>query len=185
MFVLCLQVYEEVISVIGDSRLPTFEDMKQMPYTHAFLQEALRFRSAVPFGTREAARDVIVGGYTIPKGSNILVNYWAVERDPDVWNKPEEFRPERFLELIKRRQSTCHITFHWVLININISFLPPSGHRNCLGQTLALMEMFLFSTNLLQKFRLEFSPSDPKPPLRGVSGATVVVENFKLCAKKR
>ncbi|PIK52189.1 cytochrome P450 CYP18A1 [Apostichopus japonicus] len=174
MFVLCLQVYEEVISVIGDSRLPTFEDMKQMPYTHAFLQEALRFRSAVPFGTREAARDVIVGGYTIPKGSNILVNYWAVERDPDVWNKPEEFRPERFLGADKKTPVDLP---HHIPLGV--------GHRNCLGQTLALMEMFLFSTNLLQKFRLEFSPSDPKPPLRGVSGATVVVENFKLCAKKR
>lgn len=84
-------------SVIGDSRLPSYDDLESMPYTHAFLEEALRFRSAVPFGTREVSRDVEIGGYTVPKGSNVLVNYWAAEKDPAVWQKPEEFNPERFL----------------------------------------------------------------------------------------
>ncbi|KAJ8046644.1 Cytochrome P450 2U1 [Holothuria leucospilota] len=168
------KIYEEIQTVIGNERLPAFSDLQKMPFTHAFMMEVIRYRSVAPFGTREVFRDVVIDGYNIPKGSRVFLNYWAAERDPEKWDNPEEFIPERFLnadgtDVIKKK------------FNIPLGI----GHRDCMGQTLANMEMFLFGTNLIQKFHLKFSPDEPEPPLVGICGTLVVCEKFKLCAIRR
>ncbi|XAR48314.1 hypothetical protein NMG60_11031085 [Bertholletia excelsa] len=90
---------EELDRVIGHERVMTEADFSNLPYLQSVAKEALRLHPPTPLMLpHKANANVKIGGYDIPKGSNVLVNVWAVARDPAVWKNPLEFRPERFLE---------------------------------------------------------------------------------------
>ncbi|KAM7291376.1 cytochrome P450 2J4, partial [Ixodes scapularis] len=92
------KVQEEIDRVTGCSRAAAWSDRHDMPYTMATVWEMYRWRTVVLMGVpREADEDVIVQGYLIPSGTVVMANIWAVHMDPDLWEAPEEFRPERFL----------------------------------------------------------------------------------------
>nr|WET52778.1 cytochrome P450 76AH60 [Ajuga reptans] len=88
---------KELKSVIGD-RTMVESDIPKLPYFEAVLKEVFRLHPPGPLLLpRKAGQDVKVGGYDIPKGTQILVNAWAMGRDPAIWKNPEAFEPERFL----------------------------------------------------------------------------------------
>ncbi|KAL3648205.1 hypothetical protein CASFOL_007629 [Castilleja foliolosa] len=90
---------DELDRVIGHERVITELDFSNLPYLQCVAKEALRLHPPTPLMLpHRASANVKIGGYDIPKGSNVHVNVWAVARDPNVWNNPSEFRPERFLE---------------------------------------------------------------------------------------
>ncbi|XP_031272062.1 cytochrome P450 98A2 [Pistacia vera] len=90
---------EELDRVIGVERVMTESDFSSLPYLQCVAKEALRLHPPTPLMLPHRANaNVKVGGYDIPKGSNVHVNVWAVARDPAVWKDPLEFRPERFFE---------------------------------------------------------------------------------------
>ncbi|CAN6584607.1 unnamed protein product [Malus baccata var. baccata] len=90
---------EELDRVIGHERVMTENDFSNLPYLQCVAKEALRLHPPTPLMLPHRANaDVKIGGYDIPKGSNVHVNVWAIARDPAVWKNPKEFRPERFLE---------------------------------------------------------------------------------------
>ncbi|XP_074328702.1 cytochrome P450 98A2-like [Apium graveolens] len=90
---------EELDRVIGYERVLTELDFSNLPYLQCVAKEALRLHPPTPLMLPHRANaNVKIGGYDIPKGSNVHVNVWAVARDPAVWKNPLEFRPERFLE---------------------------------------------------------------------------------------
>ncbi|KAG9454807.1 hypothetical protein H6P81_007711 [Aristolochia fimbriata] len=90
---------EELDRVVGSDRVMTESDFPALPYLQCVAKEALRLHPPTPLMLpHKAAADVKVGGYDVPRGSNLHVNVWAVARDPVVWKDPLEFRPERFLE---------------------------------------------------------------------------------------
>lgn len=90
---------EELDRVIGYERVITELDFSNLPYLQCVAKEAMRLHPPTPLMLPHRANtNVKVGGYDIPKGSNVHVNVWAVARDPAVWKNPSEFRPERFLE---------------------------------------------------------------------------------------
>ncbi|MBA0815350.1 hypothetical protein Gohar_000130 [Gossypium harknessii] len=90
---------EELDRVIGFERVMSETDFSNLPYLQSVAKEALRLHPPTPLMLPHRANaNVKIGGYDIPKGSNVHVNVWAVARDPVVWKDPEEFRPERFLE---------------------------------------------------------------------------------------
>ncbi|KAL0387721.1 UNVERIFIED_CONTAM: cytochrome [Sesamum radiatum] len=90
---------EELDRVIGHERVMTELDFSNLPYLQCVAKEALRLHPPTPLMLPHRANaNVKIGGYDIPKGSNVHVNVWAVARDPKVWKNPSEFRPERFLE---------------------------------------------------------------------------------------
>ena len=69
-----------------------------MPYTQAFLAEVLRYRPVAPVGVpHQMTSDLMVGEYHVPKGTDVLMNILAINRDPKIWSDPDVFRPERFL----------------------------------------------------------------------------------------
>ncbi|KAK3022572.1 hypothetical protein RJ639_032443 [Escallonia herrerae] len=91
---------EELDRVIGCERVLTESDFSNLPYLQSVAKEALRLHPPTPLMLPHRANaNVKVGGYDIPKGSNVHVNVWAVARDSAVWENPTEFRPERFLEV--------------------------------------------------------------------------------------
>ncbi|KAG0691872.1 cytochrome P450 [Suillus ampliporus] len=90
---------EELDSVIGTDRLPSFADRASLPYLEALFTELLRWHSPAPITIRNAKEDFVYQGYLIPKGSAVIGNIWGMMRDERVYASPSEFRPERFLGL--------------------------------------------------------------------------------------
>ncbi|XP_075520494.1 cytochrome P450 98A2-like [Primulina tabacum] len=93
------KVQDEIDCVIGHERVMNEMDFSNLPYLQCVAKEALRLHPPTPLMLPHRANaNVKIGGYDIPKGSNVHVNVWAVARDPKVWKNSLEFWPERFLE---------------------------------------------------------------------------------------
>ncbi|CAL5066370.1 unnamed protein product [Urochloa decumbens] len=90
---------QELESVVGSKEYPEESDMEKLPYLRAVMLEGLRMHLSGPLMMpHTAATDgAKIGGYPVPKGTQVIVNMWAIMRDPASWEKPEEFMPERFL----------------------------------------------------------------------------------------
>ncbi|CAN1288134.1 Cytochrome P450 98A3, partial [Linum perenne] len=93
------KLHEEMDRVIGFERVMTEADFSSLPYLQCVVKESLRLHPPTPLMLPHRSNaNVKIGGYDIPKGSNVHVNVWAVARDPAAWKEPLEFKPERFLE---------------------------------------------------------------------------------------
>ncbi|OWM73535.1 hypothetical protein CDL15_Pgr026634 [Punica granatum] len=88
---------EEMDKVIGRERRLYESDLPKLPYLQALCKEILRKHPSTPLIPRLAAEDCQVHGYDIPRGTRLAVNVWAIGRDPETWENPLEFMPERFL----------------------------------------------------------------------------------------
>ncbi|XP_051940450.1 cytochrome P450 2U1 isoform X2 [Hippocampus zosterae] len=112
-------------------------------------------------------------GFTIPQGTVLLPNLWSVHRDPAVWDQPESFRPQRFLDdegqLAKKE---CFMPFG-------------IGRRVCMGEQLAKMELFLLVTGLLQAFTFRLPDGTPPPPMHGRFGLTLAPCPFTVSVSPR
>ncbi|KAJ3674321.1 hypothetical protein LUZ60_004937 [Juncus effusus] len=132
----------EINTVIGTNRLIQESDIPNLPYLRAIINETFRLHPVVPLDVpHESAEECFVGGYKIPKGTMLLVNIHAIHRDPDSWDEPEEFRPERFLEGSKGKRGEI-ITFGM-------------GRRKCPGEGLAMRMIGLGLGTLMQCFEWE------------------------------
>ena len=95
-----LKAQAELEQVIGKGKLVEESDIALLPYLQAIIKETFRLHPAVPLLLpRKAELDVEIGGYVVPKGAQVLINAWAIGRDPNTWDNPNLFRPERFLGL--------------------------------------------------------------------------------------
>jgi cytochrome P450 len=92
------RVQEEVRNVISTTGKLTEEIVEKMAYLIAAIKETLRLHPPIPLLVpRELTKDIDSMGYRIPAGTRFIINAWAIGRDPDVWERAEEFLPERFL----------------------------------------------------------------------------------------
>ncbi|KAF8676962.1 cytochrome P450 [Rhizoctonia solani] len=90
---------KEIDNLTSGDRLPTMEDRDQLPYTNRLIREVLRWRPVVPTGIPHACfQDDIYQGYTIPKGTMVIGNIWAISREEKIYPDPESFSPDRFLD---------------------------------------------------------------------------------------
>ncbi|NXU08673.1 CP2D3 protein, partial [Pardalotus punctatus] len=146
------KVQAEIDEVIGRERQPTIKDQASMPYTTAVIHEVQRRGDIVPVGLPHMTyRDTELQGFFIPKGTTIITNLSSVLKDETVWEKPNEFYPEHFLDANGKFVKPE-------------AFMPFSaGRRACLGEQLAKMELFLFFTTLLQKFTFVLPENQPRP----------------------
>lgn len=168
------KVQEELDRVIGRSRLPTWADRVNLPYTEAVVCELQRVSTIAPLGFPHCAyRTTKVCGYTVPKGMYVLANLWAVHNDPDVWGDPENFRPERFLN----EKGLCEKPEYLVPFSV--------GRRICIGEALARMEQHLFIPCLLHQFSFSLPPGDPIPSFEPIMGLTLRPHPFSLIIRQR
>lgn len=109
-----------------------------------------------------------VGGYTIPKGAQVMLNVWTIHRDPDIWEDALEFRPERFL-------SDAGKLDYWG--GNKFEYLPfGSGRRICAGLPLAEKMMMFMLASFLHSFEWRL-PSGTELEFSGKFG--VVVKKMK------
>lgn len=88
---------EEVRRVVGKKLKVEASDTNQMEYLKCVIKESLRLHAPAPLLVhRETSSSVKMGGYEIPAKTRVFANAWAIQRDPKLWDNPEEFIPERF-----------------------------------------------------------------------------------------
>lgn len=91
------RIHSELVGVCGDAA-PGLADVPSLPLLQAAVAEAQRMRPVVPVGLpRGCARDTILAGYRVPKGAMLVPLQWAVHTDPRLWQRPETYMPDRFL----------------------------------------------------------------------------------------
>ncbi|XP_036403196.1 cytochrome P450 2K1-like isoform X1 [Megalops cyprinoides] len=169
------RVQEEMSRVIGD-RQPRTEDRRSLPYTNAVIHEIQRLANISPLSLPHVtSSDITFQGFLIKKGTTVIPLLASVMQDESEWKNPYSFNPDHFLDeeghFIKRD-----------------AFLPFSaGRRACLGESLARMELFLFFTSLLQRFRFSVPPgvSETELDLTPIVGATLSPSPHRLCAISR
>ncbi|CDO71706.1 hypothetical protein BN946_scf184915.g50 [Trametes cinnabarina] len=89
----------ELDSVVGRDRLPDHGDKDELVYINAIVKEALRWHNVLPLGIpHRTINDDEMDGYFIPGGTSIITNVWGILHDPEVYDDPLEFRPERFIK---------------------------------------------------------------------------------------
>ncbi|KAJ4897777.1 hypothetical protein Rs2_24571 [Raphanus sativus] len=115
----------ELDSVVGTTRLIQETDLPNLPYLQAVVKEGLRLHPPEPIFERFSQEGCKVGGFYVPAKTSLVVNAYAVMRDPDYWADPNEFKPERFLEDEERKEQALRY----------ISF--GSGRRGCPGENLS------------------------------------------------
>ncbi|KAF2310809.1 hypothetical protein GH714_017416 [Hevea brasiliensis] len=92
------KVKEELNEVVGVNRKVEESDIEKLPYLQAFLKETFRFHSLIPLLLpRNTIQDTDFMGYHIPKDTQAFVSAWPIGSDPDSWEDPLAFKPERFL----------------------------------------------------------------------------------------
>uniref|UniRef100_A0A673H4S2 Steroid 21-hydroxylase n=1 Tax=Sinocyclocheilus rhinocerous TaxID=307959 RepID=A0A673H4S2_9TELE len=166
------KVYEELCGVL-DVRYPQYSDRHRLPYLCALINEMLRLRPVAPLAVpHRAIRNSSIAGHFIPKNTIIIPNLYGAHHDPEVWDDPYSFKPERFLE------------GGGGSLRALIPF--GGGARLCLGEAVAKMEMFLFTAYLLRDFQfLPASKEKPLPDLRGVASVVLKVKPYTVIAHPR
>ncbi|KAK7021883.1 hypothetical protein VNI00_017172 [Paramarasmius palmivorus] len=91
--------HQELDAVIGRSRMPGFADQENLPYIRATVREVMRWRTVTPIGTpHRAMEDDWYEGYFIPKGTIVIANIWAMNKDKEIYGPDaDEFNPGRHL----------------------------------------------------------------------------------------
>ena len=164
------RLHAEIDDVIGRAQPPSLSDRQKMPYMEATIMETLRMSPAAPLGLPHSVpHDVMLNGFLIRKNTSVVANIYSAHRDPKLWDEPDVFRPERFLSEDKKS------------VKVPKCFIPFSlGRRSCLGETLARMELFLYMTSLLQRFRLARAEGKPLPGTVGIMGAIYNPQPFEI-----
>ncbi|XP_058006183.1 cytochrome P450 81Q32-like [Hevea brasiliensis] len=89
----------EIDAEVGQGRLIDESDLSKLPYLQAIITQTLRLYPVAPLLIPHmSSENCSVGGYDVPKDTILLINAWAIHRDPEVWDDPEGFKPERMLE---------------------------------------------------------------------------------------
>lgn len=151
------KIREELNKTLGDQPL-TESNLNMLPYLQAVVKETLRLHSPIPLLVPHMnLEEAKLGGYTIPKGSKVVVNAWWLQNNPEMWRDPEEFRPERFLEEETQVDATVGGG------KVDFRFLPFGvGRRSCPGIILALPILGLIVGKLVKDFELVTPPGVDK-----------------------
>jgi cytochrome P450 len=125
--------------------IPTAEELQQLIYTRAVLNESMRLRPPVGIMMRKIVKDTEIDGYSLKQGRLAIFSIYNIHHHPDFWQQPEKFDPERFLSDENRR----------------FSFMPfGTGERICIGNHFALLESQILLSIIIQNFELQLLNTD-------------------------
>jgi cytochrome P450 len=141
-----VKAQEELDSVVGQNRLPSFDDTFNLPYVNAFIKEVFRWRPVLPMGVAHSPmKDDEYLGYRIPKGAIVFENQWAINMDDKIFQDPNEFRPERWLQ--DPNQPSSAFGF---------------GRRTCPGKKIAQNSVFIAVARILWAYNISHCYVDGK-----------------------
>lgn len=138
------KVQKELEDFIGINKAVEEIHLRKLPYLDAVVKETFRLHPAIPLLVpKRPSQSCVVGGYTIPKDTRVFVNAWAIHRDPELWDHPLEFKPERILATPSK----------WDYSGNNFQYIPfGSGRRMCAGIPLAEKMLMYILASLLHSF---------------------------------
>ena len=141
------KLLNEINEVLGERKDVQFSDLAKLKYISQILEENLRIHPIAPAPTRILLKEIMVGGYQIPKGTGVASNSHLFAMNPQIWQNPEVFDPERFGDAGN-------------IPNLTMMHFPFSvGPRNCIGQTFAKFESKVMLAKLFQKFQFKLLPN--------------------------
>lgn len=135
----------ELDRVVGKGKPIEESDIAHLPYLQAITKETFRMHPPVPLCLpRKSGLETEIGGFTVPKEAQVLLNLWAIGRDPSIWKDPNVFTPERFLgsDIDVKGQ-------HFELTPFG------GGRRICPGLPLALKMLHWMLGSLINSFNWE------------------------------
>ncbi|TYH65023.1 hypothetical protein ES332_D06G027700v1 [Gossypium tomentosum] len=151
---------DEILNTVGDERLIEESDLVRLPYLCSIIYETLRMYPPVPMLVpHESSDECMVDGFRIPSGTMLLVNIWAIQNDPKVWEDPTRFEPERFDGVGGARDGFKSLPFG-------------AGRRGCPGEGLGLRIVGLTLGSLIQCFELS-RIGDKVVDMRAGTGVTM------------
>ncbi|TXG52097.1 hypothetical protein EZV62_021266 [Acer yangbiense] len=136
---------EEIRDLTGKKDFVDEDDIRRFSYLEAVLKETMRLQPVLPLLLpRETIDKCILDGYEMPPKMMVLVNTWAIGRDPETWENPDEFYPERFIgsSIDMKGQNFELVPFG-------------AGRRSCPGMVMGIVTVELALANLLYKFDWE------------------------------
>lgn len=138
------KVQQELADVVGMDKMVEESHLPKLKYLDYIIRESMRLHPVVPLLIRESMEDCEVDGYHIPNKTRVLLNVWAIGRDPDAWSDPEMFSPERFVE------SNVDVRGR------DFQLIPfGTGRRGCPGLQLGLTIVQLLVAQLVHCFNWE------------------------------
>jgi cytochrome P450 len=165
-------LHKELDTVLG-GRIPTVEDLPNLPYTRMIIEEAMRVYPPAPgISLRTAKEADELCGFKVTPGMQILVSPWILHRHRRLWDDPERFDPTRFTKESSDKRP-------------RFSYLPfGGGPRVCIGATLAMTETILILAVLAQRFRLRLKEGQDitlqtRITLRPKNGMMTILERRK------
>ncbi|KAM3876901.1 cytochrome P450 27C1 [Diretmus argenteus] len=153
------QIYAEVRRTLGHETVPTADDVPRLPLIRGLVKETLRLFPVLPGNGRITQDDLVVGGYFIPKGTQLALCHYTTSLDEDSFLGASDFRPDRWI----RKDTTSRVD--------NFGSIPFGyGIRSCIGRRVAELELHLALARLIQKFHIGVSPftTDVKAKTHGL-----------------
>ncbi|KAM1173465.1 hypothetical protein ACFX13_026791 [Malus domestica] len=149
-----IQARDEVLMVCGSRDIPSKDDVVKLKTLNMVLNESLRLYPPAIATIRRSRTDVELGGYNVPRGTELLIPIIAVHHDQSIWgNDAKEFNPSRFAEGVARAAKHP------------VAFIPFGlGVRTCIGQNLALLQAKLALAIMLQRFSFRLAPTYQHAP---------------------
>jgi cytochrome P450 len=150
-------------------RAPTEDDLPQLPFARALVQEVMRLYPPAPnLLVRRATSTETVAGVRIPRGAMVAVTPWIIHRHRALWDDPERFDPARFLADAPSRPRLAYIPFG-------------AGPRTCIGMRLALAEIVLALATIARRYRVRLAQGQTielqhRATLRPVGGLKMTLE---------
>ncbi|XP_030749698.1 probable cytochrome P450 4d14 [Sitophilus oryzae] len=138
------KVFEEQRLIFGDNvqmAVPTHTQLGEMKYLESVIKETLRLYPPVPFVGRKLTKDIEFNGSIYPKGLNIMLFTYGIQRSEKYYEEPEKFIPERF-EILNGRLPYSYVPFS-------------AGPRNCIGQKFAMLELLHTISKIVRHFELK------------------------------
>jgi len=147
----------EIDEVVGTGQLPTFDELKDLPYVRAICAEVLRHASIITFvPAHYSTADDVYRGYHIPAGTAVLANTWAMSFDPRSFQDPFAFRPERWLSPSNNAGGQERL---------QKDFWFGFGRRVCPGQVWTEHMVFIAIVSLLAAFSFELATDEAGNPV--------------------
>lgn len=149
-------LHRELDEVLG-GRAPTVADFPRLRFTEMVVMEGMRLYPPAYALGREAINACEIGGYRIPAGATLFMSPWVMHRDPRYFDRPLEFRPERWANGTAARLP-------------RFAYFPfGGGPRVCIGNRFAMMEAVLLLASIARRFRLALDPACKLVPFPSIT----------------